>query len=87
VKGEEFDRIQRHDTKGSVRSDIAVKMRAIMYNLQQNIWESLPLRLSLYRLEKDTTNRIQHRQMSNFCRLAFNDDNQKPKKTGNVCIS
>jgi len=86
VKGEEFERIKRHDTKGPVRSDRAVRMRAIVHNLQQNIWESLPLRLSLYRLKKDTTNRIQHREMSNFCRLAFNDDKQKRKKTGNVGI-
>ena len=74
MKSEEFERIKRHDTKGSVQRDRAVRMRAIMHNFQHNIWESLPSRLFLYRLEKDTTNRIQHRELSNFRRLEFNND-------------
>jgi len=74
VKSEEFERIKRHDTKGAVRSDRELRMRAIMHNFQHNFWESLPLRLLLHALEKDPTNRIQQRELSNFCRLAFNND-------------
>ena len=74
MKSDEFERIKHHDTKGSVQSDRAVRMRAIMHNFQHNFWESLPLRLLLRRLEKDTRNRIQHSELSNFRRLAFNND-------------
>ena len=74
MKSEEFEGIKSHDTKGSVQSDREVRMRSIMHNFQHYNWESLPLRLLLYRLEKDKTNRIQHRKMSNFRRLAFNYD-------------
>jgi hypothetical protein len=87
VKSEEFERIQRRDTKGAVQSDRAVRIRAIMHNFQHSIWESLPLRLLLYRLEKVTTNRIQRRELSNFRHLAFNNDKWERKKTGNVRIS
>jgi hypothetical protein len=87
VKRKEFEKLQRHDTMGSEQSDRTERMCAFMHNLRHNIRKSLPLRLLLYRLEKDTPNRIQHRELSNFRRLAFNDDKTERKKTGDVRVS